>query len=128
MGLSMIPYFPRDEISYLNLSRWGEGRSKLGQCSSPWSYFTDQIFTVELFGVDSARVLWQGVKMINLFPTFFFMKTWFLRRFLTTPFIKKQVFRKPLCLEVNTACVKSEKESASKEPFIVLKSLPNHLT
>ena len=53
----MIRYFSLGEVSYMEYCRG----SKKSKRFSPGSYFTDQIFTGELSGRESAGVLRQGV-------------------------------------------------------------------
>ena len=59
VSTSTVGYFSRGEISYAILS----GRYK--NVFFPGNYFTEQIFTGELSGVDSAGVLRQGVQFTN---------------------------------------------------------------
>ena len=56
----MTWYFSRREINYVGEKKncWG---GKLSKCFSPGSDFTEQIFTGELVGMDSAGVLRQDV-------------------------------------------------------------------
>ena len=59
----MIRYFPLAEVSYMYYSRRGNKSKRF----SPRSYVTDQIFTGEVSGMDSAGVLRQSVSKVKLF-------------------------------------------------------------